>query len=67
VYPPDELMPAARRLAREIADNAAPVSVAITRQMMWRMLGADDPIEAHKVDSRARCLHGAAPPTCGRE
>ena len=60
VYPPDELMPAARRLAREIADNAAPVSVAISRQMMWRMLGADDPIEAHKIDSRAMFARGAA-------
>ncbi|MFQ3596293.1 MAG: crotonase/enoyl-CoA hydratase family protein, partial [Sphingomonadaceae bacterium] len=53
VLPPDELLPAARALAREIADNTAPVSVALTRQMLWRMLGADHPMEAHKVDSRA--------------
>jgi enoyl-CoA hydratase/carnithine racemase len=52
VHPPDELIPAARALAGEIAANAAPVSVALTRQMMWRMLGADHPMEAHKVDSR---------------
>jgi enoyl-CoA hydratase/carnithine racemase len=52
VHPPDQLLPAARVLAEEIAANAAPVSVALTRQMMWRMLGADHPIEAHKVDSR---------------
>ena len=53
LHAPDELLPAAHAIAREIVDNTAPVSVALTRQMMWRMLGADDPMEAHKVDSRA--------------
>lgn len=52
VHEPDELMPAAVAIAREIADNTAPVSVALSRQMMWRMLGADHPMEAHRVDSR---------------
>ena len=60
VHAPDALLPAARALAREIIDNAAPVSVALTRQMMWRMLGADHPMEAHKVDSRAIYSRGAA-------
>jgi enoyl-CoA hydratase/carnithine racemase len=49
---PDELLTTARGIAREIATKTAPVSVALIRQMMWRMLGADDPMEAHKVDSR---------------
>jgi len=49
---PDELLSTAYALAREIADNTAPVSVALTRQMLWRMLGADHPMEAHKIDSR---------------
>jgi len=52
VVPADELLPAARALAQEIAAKTAPVSVALIRQMMWRMLGADDPMEAHKIDSR---------------
>lgn len=52
VHAPDDLMPAARALAREIADNASPVSVALIRQMVWRMAGADHPMEAHKIDSR---------------
>ena len=52
VHPADELLPAARAIATEIATNTAPVSVALTRQMLWRMLGADHPMEAHKVDSR---------------
>jgi enoyl-CoA hydratase/carnithine racemase len=51
VLPPDELLPAARALAREIADNTSAVSVALIRQMLWRMLGADHPREAHRVDS----------------
>jgi enoyl-CoA hydratase/carnithine racemase len=58
VVPPDQLMPTAVALAREIADNTAPVSVALTRQMLWRMLGADHPMEAHKLDSRAIYARG---------
>jgi enoyl-CoA hydratase/carnithine racemase len=58
VHAPEDLLPAATALAREIADNAAPVSVALARQMMWRMLGADDPMEAHKVDSRGIYARG---------
>ena len=52
VHPAGELLAAARALAAEIADNTAPVSVALSRQMLWRMLGADHPMEAHKIDSR---------------
>jgi enoyl-CoA hydratase/carnithine racemase len=61
LYKPDDLLPAARELAREIADNTAPVSVAMTRQMLWRMLGADHPMEAHKIDSRSMYARGASP------
>jgi enoyl-CoA hydratase/carnithine racemase len=59
LHAPDELLPAAYALAREIADNTAPVSVALTRQMLWRMAGADHPMEAHKADSRAIQARGA--------
>jgi enoyl-CoA hydratase/carnithine racemase len=52
LHEPDELLPAARALATEIAANNAPVSVALSRQMLWRMLTADHPMEAHRVDSR---------------
>ena len=52
VHAPDELMPAAIAIAREIADNTAPVSVALSRRMLWRMLGASHPMEAHRADSR---------------
>jgi len=60
IHAPDELLPAAMELAREIADNTAPVSVALTRQMLWRMLGADHPMEAHRVDSRGIQSRGAS-------
>jgi enoyl-CoA hydratase/carnithine racemase len=60
VVPPDELLPAARALAREIADNTSAVSVALSRQMLWRMAGADHPMEAHKVDSRGIYAMGAS-------
>lgn len=52
LHPADELLDVARGLADEIAENAAPVSVALTRQMLWRMLGAEHPMEAHRADSR---------------
>jgi enoyl-CoA hydratase/carnithine racemase len=53
LHAPGELLPAARALAREIADNTAPVSIALTRQMLWRMAGAEHPMAAHRIDSRA--------------
>ncbi len=60
LHPPDELLPAAMDLAREIADNTAPVSVALSRQMLWRMLGAAHPMEAHRVDSRGILVRGSS-------
>lgn len=47
----DDLLPTARAIAREIAENTSPVSVALSRQMLWKMLGADHPMEAHRIDS----------------
>jgi len=58
VHPAVELLNAARELAREIADNTAPVSVALARQMMWRMLGAEHPMIAHRADSRGMFTRG---------
>jgi enoyl-CoA hydratase/carnithine racemase len=58
VHEPDDLLPAARAIAKEIVDNASPVSVALTRQMLWRMLGADHPMDAHRVDSRGIAERG---------
>lgn len=52
LHEPEDLMPAARALAAEFADQTSSISVAMVRQMMWKMLGADHPMEAHKVDSR---------------
>ncbi len=60
IYKPEELLPAARAIAREIADNTAPVSIALTRQLLWRMAGADHPMEAHKMDSRSIFSRGAS-------
>jgi enoyl-CoA hydratase/carnithine racemase len=59
LHAPEDLLSAAKTLAREIADNTAPVSIALTRQMLWRMAGADHPMEAHKADSRAIMARGA--------
>ncbi|MDA0340602.1 MAG: crotonase/enoyl-CoA hydratase family protein [Proteobacteria bacterium] len=60
VVPPEDLLDRAREIAREIADNTSAVSVALSRQMMWRMLGADHPMEAHKIDSRGIAQMGRA-------
>ena len=58
VHPAEEVVSVARSLAREIADEAAPVSVAVARRLMWDMLGASHPMEAHRADSRAMFARG---------
>jgi enoyl-CoA hydratase/carnithine racemase len=58
VHPGDELLSVARGIAREIADNTAPVSVALSRQMLWRMMGASHPMDAHAVESRGISARG---------
>jgi enoyl-CoA hydratase/carnithine racemase len=60
VHPPDKLLPAAHEIAAEIAENTSPVSVALSRQMMWRMLTVDHPMQAHRVDSRGINSRGAS-------
>jgi len=58
VVPPEALMETALALAREIADNTSAISVALARQMMWKLLGADHPIEGHRLDSRGMVWTG---------
>jgi enoyl-CoA hydratase/carnithine racemase len=58
VHPAGELLGAARELAREIAENTAPVSVALARRLMWTMLGAEHPMLAHRADSRGMLARG---------
>ena len=53
IHSKDSLLDEAKKIANEIIENTSPVSVSMTRQMLWKMLGADHPMEAHKVDSRA--------------
>jgi enoyl-CoA hydratase/carnithine racemase len=52
IHKPEDLLPAARDLAQEFAEQTSSISIAMTRNMMWKMLGADHPMEAHKIDSR---------------
>jgi enoyl-CoA hydratase/carnithine racemase len=58
VHPAGEVVAAARAIADEIAENAAPVSVALARRLLWTMLGADHPMAAHRADSRAMFSRG---------
>jgi enoyl-CoA hydratase/carnithine racemase len=58
LHAPHELLPAARTIAREIADNASPVSVAATRRMMWEMLTANHPMRAHEWESQLLVTRG---------
>lgn len=60
VHAPEDLLPAARALARTLTSDSAPVSIALTRAMMWRMLGAAHPMEAHRLDSRAIWSRGGS-------
>lgn len=63
VHPADALLPAARALAKELTAETAPVSVALTRQMLWRMAGANHPMDAHRLDSRLVWVRGASADT----
>ncbi|WP_404314801.1 crotonase/enoyl-CoA hydratase family protein [Prescottella equi] len=60
VHPKDRLLDAARAIAAEIIDNTAPVSVALTRQLIWRMLGAAHPMDAHIAESRGMAAQGGS-------
>jgi len=58
LHAPEELLPAARTLAKEFIDNSSAVSIAVVRQMMWRMLSAPHPIDAHELDTAALAALG---------
>jgi|CXWL01.1.fsa_nt_gi enoyl-CoA hydratase/carnithine racemase len=60
LHAPDDLLPAAHRLAREIADNTSPVSVTLARRMLLDMLDASHPMEAHRLESRLMVARGAS-------
>ena len=53
IVAPDQVLPAAYAIAREIADNTSAISVALSRQLLWRMLDADHPMEAHRWESKS--------------
>lgn len=61
VVPHEDLLPRAYEIAREIAQNTSPLSITLIRHMMWRMLGADHPMEAHKIESRGVLATGRGP------
>ena len=58
IHKADDLLNNAKEIALEITKNCAPVSVALSRQMLWKMAGADHPMEAHKIDSRGIFARG---------
>ncbi|WP_100245999.1 enoyl-CoA hydratase-related protein [Rhodococcus triatomae] len=60
IVPADRVLARAIEVAREMTAGTAPVSVALTRQLMWRMLGAESPEVAHRADSLAVYLRGTS-------
>ena len=60
IHSPDALLDAAYALAEEFVHNSAPVSVALTRRLLWRMLCATDPVEAHRLESRGLAKRGSS-------
>ncbi|GAB1264899.1 crotonase/enoyl-CoA hydratase family protein [Aurantivibrio infirmus] len=60
LHEPEELIPAARALAKEIAENSSPISCTVLRQMLWQMLGASHPIEAHRLDTKGIDILGVS-------
>jgi enoyl-CoA hydratase/carnithine racemase len=60
LHAPDDLMPAAMEFARKLTEKSAPVAVAVSRRMVWSMLGAPHPMYAHRIDSRGIQTRGAS-------
>jgi enoyl-CoA hydratase/carnithine racemase len=60
IYAADDLLLAARAFAKDLTAESAPVSIALTRQAMWRMMGAAHPMDAHRLDSRMIWSRGAS-------
>lgn len=58
IHAPEDLLPAARALAHELTDHGAPVSIAMTRRMLWAGLAQLHPMEAHRIDSRGVWIRG---------
>lgn len=61
LHEPEDLIPAARNLAKEIAENSSPISCTVLRQMLWQMLGASHPIEANRLDTKGIDILGVSP------
>ena len=57
---PEQVVEKAVARAHALTADAAPVSVAINRRLVWRMLGASHPMEAHRIESRAILHRGAS-------
>jgi enoyl-CoA hydratase/carnithine racemase len=60
LHAPDDLLPAARALARDLTAQSAPVSVSLMRRMLWNGLGLPHPMDAHRIESRAMWTRGAS-------
>ena len=61
IHPADQLLDAAHAIAEQIVQNTAPVSVALTRQLMWQMLGSEHPMQAHEIESAGLVHTGSGP------
>lgn len=68
LLPSEDLLPRARAIAADLVQNCAPGSMALNRHLLWRMMGADHPAQAHALESRgvadrvasADCAEGVA-------
>ncbi len=61
VHDPGEVLAQAQAKAREIAETTAPVAVAVTRQLLYRMASAPSPFDVHQVDSKLISQLGSNP------
>ena len=60
IHKPENLINDAKKIAQELVEKSAPVSIAITRQMLWRSFGQAAPYEAHVIESKAIDSRGAS-------
>ena len=60
IHKSENLMNDAKKIAQDLIEKSAPVSIAITRQMLWRSFGQANPYEAHVIESKAIDSRGAS-------
>ena len=60
IHDSEDLLSSAVDITKKMVQNSAPVSISLTRQMLWRSLESSGPYDAHVIESKAIDSRGAS-------